>query len=1506
MSVLPMEVHNNKNICVINAPTYLLQANAIEYKSAQEAKFHFYAQSLDKAKDMMPLASTPVICRFKKENNTRYELWASNQNGELIALNWVEVDKENKHEVMFTQKCKRLSLPDGEYELAFPSLSLLANFNLSKDAEDKENRLTTFVEKVLASDGKGAELFTTYKKFTVPTTLLRQPDSQALKGKVLNEVVYNSWHSAVSKSDTVSAFICAQTPLLLVMFNSGRLSEAKCSITKLEKTDSGYIDSQYQYDSEVEEDNDSLSYLRHFLHDPNPKGKYKFSLVMNSDDGQIPDYFDLSKLESLGEGNYLYEFVEDLEFSVLTPFGKMAVVSGDPVSLEEMMISKFPAQLSHLAKHYDISKNDTKTQEYLTKPLAAIKAAGSAAFTLSNNYINAEYWNADKNKPDKFKATLHIAKAINSSISAGQFDQELPAPMRSGLAVIFDGFSARKAWKDRKGVIAHFKANPTFKGSQFLAGVFTGNHEGYKASNWDVEKWQASNRRLDARWYHSFKAADMAMKGADLALAIDGTCRDIGGWLAAQESEEKAKEKLTQASKAYIKSCILPIADEKLDALKEGLPNSAFYKVKGSSLGLQFDILFDKNQSKIGLRDKNYLDDVIKFLHQNDNAYLLVQGYADTKRSIEHNLKLSLDRVVAVKDHMKLSENALLSERVEINYFGYFSNPFDNSDDNNRRVSITVFTDKTRFRVAQSRTLFSLLENHRIHHLKAHNEELKSEKKMLASMSNAALTTAGFIPGIAPFAWGAMFLKEATSAVTNAVDVIDQMVLDDVILQYKTARNTKRELFDVYDYEASLIQGYKKLSQEVSDDWAKQAFPSTDTAQQKLIEKDNGAFTSYLLKLYYSRGIALSGLMILLDFIENRLDGDEVKSIKDNSEDFVQGYIAKYLRSDEWTADYNHYSLAIAWVDEWLANERREKNLNALNIEAFIDNYFDQKMAFWTAEHRLNHTSKDVTLNLKFKEKSAGAFSSIFPVMVEYTKNKKGLVPLMQAGTNFVTEDDIDETRLYHRKMGEKKWKRYQRGVVLSPFDEVKLIVMAKAKFSKSARYAHVRLNYNRTDLWTTSVKGPTFFLTMTHMETKDIFPDDELCFVEGETRLALKFKPSYYFAQRHIWGMKPMLGHWTDKTFNWLNYFGYDFFADMEYEFEMKGVSDHSKFDLLPNLPVLMSVDDNSPLTDVSGLQLRENDLLLPSFYTHGSSEFKKMNILASSGHPRLSLFVQVDGKFHHVKTTNEELSDFTWDSDVTFYVVGTMNMDYLQDKIAPDAEQQQWDWKKTRINVPVAGSSTSGSVILDYFQSYGQTKPASLIMEVHYDFVGSYKCEANGKVNIQEDLSNTIHGNKVKELLSHLPMLTKDEQLSVLNKQSSNPNTMSLLSPIERGLFVGVFKPEYMSPTGNKVKGLRPLAKIEKINDSQCLKYEFDKAYLDGVKEPLGFDLIQKIGFSLPEQREWNKGPWMELPKEDKQTYNAFFDVWNGYNQKEKDERIVGWISSDNTWRYRIPAGD
>lgn len=29
MNVLPMEVHNNKNVCVINAPTYLLQATEL-------------------------------------------------------------------------------------------------------------------------------------------------------------------------------------------------------------------------------------------------------------------------------------------------------------------------------------------------------------------------------------------------------------------------------------------------------------------------------------------------------------------------------------------------------------------------------------------------------------------------------------------------------------------------------------------------------------------------------------------------------------------------------------------------------------------------------------------------------------------------------------------------------------------------------------------------------------------------------------------------------------------------------------------------------------------------------------------------------------------------------------------------------------------------------------------------------------------------------------------------------------------------------------------------------------------------------------------------------------------------------------------------------------------------------------------------------------------------------------------------------------------------------------
>jgi len=110
----------------------------------------------------------------------------------------------------------------------------------------------------------------------------------------------------------------------------------------------------------------------------------------------------------------------------------------------------------------------------------------------------------------------------------------------------------------------------------------------------------------------------------------------------------------------------------------------------------QNTIFFDVNADDISEQDTSKLNEVLKFLSQNDSFKLLVKGYSDSTASSAYNINLSRRRAEKVVNY--LISNGLSSERIKILYYGgrdpIASNLSEEGRSMNRRVEFDIVQER--------------------------------------------------------------------------------------------------------------------------------------------------------------------------------------------------------------------------------------------------------------------------------------------------------------------------------------------------------------------------------------------------------------------------------------------------------------------------------------------------------------------------------------------------------------------------------------------------------------------------------------------------------------------------------------------------------------------------------------------------------------------------------------------------------------------------------------------
>lgn len=102
------------------------------------------------------------------------------------------------------------------------------------------------------------------------------------------------------------------------------------------------------------------------------------------------------------------------------------------------------------------------------------------------------------------------------------------------------------------------------------------------------------------------------------------------------------------------------------------------------------EIYFDYNSTKINVRNKIYLNEVIEGLVKNKTYKILITGFADKAGNPDYNLLLSQRRAIEVKTY--LENGGIENNRLLVNFYGDSKAGENNEED--RRVSLEMMVDK--------------------------------------------------------------------------------------------------------------------------------------------------------------------------------------------------------------------------------------------------------------------------------------------------------------------------------------------------------------------------------------------------------------------------------------------------------------------------------------------------------------------------------------------------------------------------------------------------------------------------------------------------------------------------------------------------------------------------------------------------------------------------------------------------------------------------------------------
>ncbi|MBD8513672.1 OmpA family protein [Photobacterium sp. CAU 1568] len=1532
--------------------------------SEQYGKYHLESDlTKTKINNVRPLNLIPVLAADENANS----LWATDINYRLCALSAGSQGLEGEQDKSYTilrHSNPVHDLTKSVYQLKFPPLPLLLKLAQSKKSVKE---LTEQLNEL--SDKVGSEPVN-FALTTISLEQLAPAHEVGSDGQLSDEKkTYNDWLEGVkSEGVPLKGFILPVYATCVVVFSSKDYTNATVSLHQYDDNGIDKLNGKVQAQAIVperldgKEDKDHPCALFHLDSSTFEEGLCTIRVTFDPNKIEsIPDSIKTSNIRRVNIGfkaGFEYELREYIRFSPENPLGKMAIVSGDMISLEENLFFQFPQLLAGMQKFLANQTAIEGVKSPALDSLASLKAIRDASGQVSAGHLNGG-WQDMYNKDGGIKTFNTISNLFWKAI-----EKELPEAMQATGELYYGLFSVKEAHD-------HYKAlsdNTLSAAEKKLGGAAlfrdkviniadSKEYLGQFLDDWKKKDYPALTGRLAESWYGGVSGlADHGLSFISTANSMYELLENFKKYLKTQEDVNKSKKGLDEISSDYLDK--IPVWKESvnqdaecinkaIEQAKEQLSNRNrdIYQYDNISLltdnrGSGLKVLFHFNSREKELKNsKPVIDVLIEALQHEPQLRIEIEGHACQVGSPEANKLVSFERAMNAKamfpDNLqKFIKATALSDAYPI------YKPEKQSDlrrDNpklevNRRVEIRVYFTSLDVIFNPSRLGYQAMERARLKAIHALKKEDDSELELLMALLDSLLEVAQYIPHLAPFARGVMVMIEGGKVAQSAIKALDAAIFEHCFDEFIKNQGEVNHLRTLSRLNLEMLHEVRKINLDLNK--------KHESYEDMLKFLHDEKTTKELLKRYKLRALALNGLMYIFAWLKAKKSEVNLKLLTEYE---VSEYIDTYINRDDWTA-YTRFTdnLGLKWI-----NSIHQKKL-------FLENGGNTYSSFGYSPIPLP-VSKEVSKKSDsiIKENPnvvSGNFNRVFPIqtkLFEHGEEKlfEEFANNFSIITEYLRDEDIGFCRILIAEPNGENWQTFtdwhdvKKSNRLGPYHKVKAQLVLKDMISK---VISVKLGYDRTDGW--DLSGPEFEALFTPMKYSSfsIDPDGKLKKYydsQGETVLSgVEFEPFYYFGEVQIPGLKPLTSSFRidflstidagnrlrfyldegENSSNFNYYISQGGFRNMEYTLWMKTGShsvklptyyDHSihgleQFeDIKSGLNVGVHGENSSLVTlptkfGTEPLILQEKDTLVEAFtLAKDTNSLQTVPIVENI----CAKAVGFDSKFTglNIFTKSGKIEDFKWTSKDLSEISKTEFKSFVHSEKNP-----------AFLYVLIVAEKNN---IEHYKKVNLNWKDVDMAVQLVMDgfavdrTVGpTYfsKLCYQGELSFSEYHSkmNVSHGTDYDEW-----RLNTDEKSSLISSESERFFKRSLEiikkdpGDLDESNTYSVYSMEiklnYISPTGIQVKGLRPFGDIL---GSMTPKLSLSLRQVN-LSQSTVYDPCSEIELEIKSLggKYHAYVPWVEEPKDDSlgSTDKSAFERWKTLTDSEKRQTLLDWVKNQPT---------
>lgn len=1430
-------------------------------------------------KNVRPLAYTPVAMNISTKTP---QLLVTDKHGLLTHLR--QGPQKNKETNTFqSAKCMAPvhSMMVGEaHHLTFPPLSAIAQ--LSNNHPNHES-LCKALEKVVKAvkiapsaggseegEAKPLNSIDNNIKFTLaeilPSQLAAKIDKEPDGSIKPEDQAYNEWLSTLDQNTPLKGFLVPTIYCCVIAFSSPEYTDATVELLRFDPEKGGngeYVSVAEPVKADALSASDNPCAVFHLDPAVFKDGMYtiRVQFLARDFDKGFPSFLSKSNIDYFHvdrELNYQYDLREYIKPSMTTAFGKMAMICGDVISLEESVLYQYP-QLEGMRQYLsgELESSTDDVNSVADNPMNAIWGISKSVFKdvlLSGPQV---YYDEALEKP----------KTLVHSISSGFWDQldkkNLPDAMIASGELVIGALATSEAYDQLMAILKpenpaalakEVGVNALFQRYVFNSEIFVKRvwdpiverRYGYMTGNLGAMGLSISDSGL-------FKGSiagigSLGFEAVNTYLSLEKTHKSWEKIEKAKKDLETYQKDLETVAKSYLEH--VTVWDEKKHSVSADRLQVLIDKVNRKedsdtakdsaefiqdARGVGFRLVFGFNSREKEITQKQpLLTEIFELLKKEKNLHVEIEGHACQVDTPEKNNVVAQERA----QNMETALKAAFREKASINQrsFGEDKPIFVPADDSeivreneklapNRRVEVRFYIPSLNLHFPPSRTGMRSLELHR---QKRVNTEYNIDKEQLSavlSLLEGVLGVASYIPFVAPAARGALLVAEGGKLVCSTMMMLDKVIMDGLLNEVKSHWTDTFFLEHLARIHLSML---KELT-DVKVDLTANTYKNQVDLKKAL--KDDGSEDD-VIKRFKLRALALNGLMLLL--VKAKGDSERLEEMD------IQGYIDFFILDDSWSV---HTVRGRNLADVW---ESRGQHIKRVSINS-----------------RYVGSTNNLSTVLPSKVVT-GDFNKMFPTQrklydTQDNSRHHSIQGLEQFTQNFsiskpyIRQDDIGFCQLMITDQNESEpWQDYMtwrherfkegKSIRLSPFHKVKLQILFRPD-SDIKQVFGAKIGYER-DEGLFNVNGPTsqvlFYpkryedFSIPNERLKQYFKDHQVERITG-----VEYEPMYWFGDLVVSGLKPLTADFyinahaianfanawkifqsDSEDFNFDSYVEAGSFRNMRYGFY---IETESKCDLIfenserryDNLILGVHGENSTTLQHYEGLQaterkLREKSLLIREFVTSPNSG-KEVAITLLENKPDDFVYaIEYQGKISFVyhKGSGLDLDGFDWalDKPINIYLILFGKSKSVKKK---EYESMELNWTRQPVEVTLSMERHySGVNIADTEKEVGPKYQSDMyyVGDIYHQarHPETYKKRDNPWI-INKPLMDKERMKENEDAISEFyETLIPEYQKWIKGKK------VGLDEDEKYHMFAMKFQPNYVALHGRNVKGIRPFGKL------------------------------------------------------------------------------------------------